>query len=225
MRLVRPRVHFVAMTNKGSSLYDLPRLGGASNYIHWARTIVNHLRFQNLDDYLRPSAESLTDPTDLRKSKQCAGILERSIEYHVLETIPSSIYDSDPLSDRQPRPDLIWSHLRTKYTSFSAQQRLGMMQTLVNFRCPEDEDARPHISKLISVHQQLVQGGERLSDQLLARVLLSSLPPSYEFEIRLLAATHQDSLTVGMVVSAAGDEWTRRTRQASPNTVNSNLVR
>jgi hypothetical protein len=76
--------------------------------------------------------------------------------------------------------------------------KFELVQALCKSTIPDDKDPAPHIAAMTSTHKQLVDGGETVSDSLLALVLACSLPASFEQQ-KLALWTQGDKPTSAMV--------------------------
>lgn len=190
-------------------LRGVPMLEGSGNYAAWSRKFLDYLKSVDLDNFLHKDASSFTDADNIKLSKKCAALLKRSVSDQVYASIPESALRRSP-----NRPDLIWAHLKETYSSGTSLRKFELAQTLFRFNIPDDEDPSPHIATMTSAHQQLVDGGEKMSDSLFALALAMSLPASFDQQKQALWM-QGDKLTSAMVATAARGEWSRRTNKAT----------
>jgi transposase InsO family protein len=106
-----------------------------------------------------------------------------------------------------------WTKIKSAHEKKGGlQQALLHVRTVTNTKMPEGGKVQDHLNTIRTAHQQLVANDEemRLSEPLLAAIIMDSFPPSYDIVKVPLAQLRKEDFTVTAISTAMLNEEQRR---------------
>ena len=114
---------------------------------------------------------------------------------------------------KESKADVLWRKLETIYEQPAAQNKANLTKRLVNLKYIEGRSITEHTSEFQGLVDQLTTIMIILDDELQTRLLLSSLPDSWEtLVVSANNSAPNGKLTLDMVTSRLQNEESRRNR-------------
>jgi transposase InsO family protein len=195
----------MADSDNESKSYKTLQLKGSDNYADWELSIATTLMGKDLLDVIhqpRPSPSVDNAPTIKKHAKAFALIIQS------LSTVIQSSLSPAARSITAPDAHILWSELKKKYSASVGSRQAALLHDIWTTKVADIEDPAPILSKIQSAHAQLNNGGENLSDRMLAFAMTMALPESYSTLQQTMWM--QEDLNSATVAGAVQAEWARR---------------
>lgn len=108
-----------------------------------------------------------------------------------------------------------WTSLKDYHEKASLSNKVRLMREICGLKLMENGNAEVHISTIVDLFEKLSALGERLSDNWVVAMLLSSLPKGYDTLITALETRPEADLTLSLVQSKLLEEYRKRSSNQS----------
>jgi len=191
--------------------YKTVVLKGSDNYAEWELSIATTLMGKDLFDVISIARASKPPATTTITAEYTKSTREHAKAFAIIIQSLSNVIQSSlsPAARNIKLPDahLLWEELKRKYSASVGSRQAALLHDIWTTRIGEQDDPAPTLSKIQSAHAQLNNGGENLSDRMLAFAMTMALPESYStLQQTMWMQEHLDSSTVAGAVQA---EWAR----------------
>lgn len=178
-------------------------LRGSENYADWELSIATSLMAKDLLDCVHDSPPLPSNKIKSRRFNKAFAIIIKS-----LSPIVQSSLSSTARSLTFPNPQLLWQELSDNYSASAGSRQAALLHDMWTIPIGKSEDPTPHMAQIRSAHAQINNGGENLSDRMLAFAMAMALPDSYN-TLKQSMWLEKD-LKSATVAGAAQAEWLRR---------------
>lgn len=113
---------------------------------------------------------------------------------------------------------IAWNQLKEYHERASLSNKVRIMREICSLKLSEGGDAELHISRMTELFAKLSALGEKLSDNWVVAMLLSSLPRSYDTLITALETRPENDLTISLVQSKLLEENQKKSKQLPSET-------
>lgn len=103
-----------------------------------------------------------------------------------------------------------WNSLKNYHEKASLSNKVRLMREICGLKLSENGNAEVHISTMEDLFEKLGALGEKLSDNWVVAMLLSSLPKSYDTLITALETRPEADLTLSLVQSKLLEQYRKR---------------
>lgn len=103
-----------------------------------------------------------------------------------------------------------WESLKNYHQKATLSSKVFLLKRVCRMTLAEGGNAEKHVTEMLDLVNKLAGLGENLKDNLIAAMLLSSLPDSYGALITGLESRSEEDLTLDLVKSKVIDEYKRR---------------
>ena len=139
----------------------------------------------------------------------------KSDEAIIKQAIATVILDSLFIEVRKKETAyLMWEAVKSQREKKSRMVTVDMRQRLQAEKCTEHGDVRAHLTKLLTMREDLASMGGSISDEDFTSIVLRSIPLSYDTYIAAITATStllDQTLSPTNLIDAIRDEADRRT--------------
>lgn len=111
-----------------------------------------------------------------------------------------------------------WKKLKDYHEKASLSNKVRLMRQICTLKLSEGGDAEVHVSSMTELFEKLAALGEKLSENWVVAMLLSSLPQSYDTLITALETRPEGDLTLSLVQSKLQEENRKRSSQLEVET-------
>lgn len=103
-----------------------------------------------------------------------------------------------------------WTNLKNYHEKASLSNKVRLMREICSLKLAEGGDAEVHVNTMTELFEKLAALGEKLSENWVVAMLLSSLPQSYDTLITALETRPEGDLTLSLVQSKLLEENRKR---------------
>lgn len=103
-----------------------------------------------------------------------------------------------------------WEALKNYHQKATLSSKVFLLKRICRMTVTEDGDVETHISQMQDLVNRLIGLGEILKDNMVAALMLASLPDSYGTLITSLESRPEEDLTLNLVKGKIIDEYKRR---------------
>lgn len=165
----------------GSSGYTIEKLEGSKNYNNWKFTMKMSLIMDGLWNCI------LGTDTDINRD-------QRALAKNCLNVHPSCYAHVKEAKTSKHA----WENLQAAFEDKGLCRRLSLLRRLLRTKYEDFNSMDEYISGLVSLVQQLIDVGHKISDEEVAVLMLGALPAEFDPLVMGLEATHE-RLTSDMV--------------------------
>jgi len=112
----------------------------------------------------------------------------------------------------------IWNKLKTTFERKGTSSRLYLLKKLITMKFDDNESMETHLSQFDDLLRQVRLSGGKLDDDLIACMLLLTLPGSFNMVITAIETLSSDKITLEFVKSRLLDEEIKRNSRSACST-------
>lgn len=116
-----------------------------------------------------------------------------------------------------------WDNLKNYHEKSTLSNKVTLMRAICNLKLEENGNVVSHVNAMTELFEKLGALGDRISDDWVVAMLLSSLPKSYDTLITALETRPEGDLTLSLVQSKLLEEYRKRSIRTEEKTTESVL--